>query len=122
MVNIYAARRARGLCGECGKVASETARCPRCAGLLHARCSGGGGAYGDPPATLESIGACLNLSKERARQIQDEAIDKMVRRMGVTRDEVLRGLAILGCAAGEVTDQSAPAFDKWAHLDDGTVH
>lgn len=104
----YRARRAAGLCGLCGKVKSDTSRCPPCAAKLSRRrygidgdFVGGRAVYGEPPATLADVAAAIGVTRERCRQLQERALDKMATRMRASRDDVLRGLAILGCIYGE---------------------
>ena len=102
------ALRAAGLCTICGKRPATGWRCAHCRLVLaHRRygsdISGGGRAvYGQPPATLADVAAVLGLTRERCRQLQERALDKMATRMRTSREDALRGLAILGCIYGEV--------------------
>lgn len=119
----YHELRARGLCGQCGKVSSFTARCEACARRLSERRYGRRDAagipyYGPPPASLEAIAATLGVSKQRIQQVIDGAVEKIADRLHLTRADVLRGLAILGCLGGEREGLRFAAPKKWAHEDD----
>ena len=116
---LYRERRRAGLCGGCGKPSPKFARCDECRRVLNSRAAAGLNriGLGGVPATHQEIGDVLHLSRQRVHQIEHEAIDKMARRLGLSRTDVLQGLATLGVLYGETVDTRPPEdFRRGQHV------
>ena len=104
----YYGRRSVGLCTNCGRrEATRGVRCDDCAERRSLRRhfwgQGGTDAY-TPPATLEAIGSAMGITRERARQIQAQALNRFCERMvrlGWSHEDALLGLATLGVQSME---------------------
>ena len=122
--NLYAKRRAAGLCGVCGKVKSEAARCPRCvdklaSGRTRLRHGVRVEHYGDKPATHDDIAQAMGVTRERVRQIEEQALAKMLRRgaaLGLGEEDVMLGLARLGVMSGEQYSETR-SVERCAHYE-----
>lgn len=126
--NLYAQRRAAGLCGACGKVKSASARCEAC--VIHladyraARRNEEeptGMHGGAKPATLDDVAEAMGLTRERVRQIEEVALTRFRRRMesnGWTSEEALRGLAMLGVLSGEQYTPAPREVVRCAHYEE----
>lgn len=116
----YQDLRSRGLCTSCRKRSATGARCDVCAAKLSRRREMAGrehdnrttGPFGRAPMSSDEIASRLGCSRQRVHQLQCAAIQKIQRALGVSRDDVFRSLAILGCAAGEEYRDAVEPFPR----------
>lgn len=116
----YQDLRSRGLCTSCRKRSAAGARCDVCAAKLSRRREMAGrehdnrttGPYGRAPMSSDEIPLRLGCSRQRVHQLQCTGIQKIQRALGVSFDDVLRSLAILGCAAGEEYLEAVEPFPR----------
>lgn len=104
-MTLYQRRRAVGLCGQCGRP-SPTGYCRRCA--IHRRALVDGAEPVRPPATIRSVSRDLAIPRSLAQSLQDRALDKLARMMGVSRWEACMGLALLSCEIEEGRREPLP--------------